>query len=428
MDRTVIKNTHLAEEYYKIKHKSGLTMLLYPKKEYNSAYALFGTNYGSIDTKFKTDQEDDYITVPDGVAHFLEHKLFENEKEDAFARYAKTGASANAFTSFDKTAYLFSCTDNFEESLEILLDFVTHPYFTPQTVEKEQGIIGQEIRMYEDDPEWRVYFNLLKGLYINHTVKLDIAGTKESIAQITDKILYRCYNTFYNLNNMALAVCGNFDVDTVIKIADSVLKPADDITIDTVFEQEPLDVAMPYIEEKLEVALPLFHLGFKEQPDDPALYFKGQILNEILLDIIAGESSGLYRRLYDLGLINSTFSTDVIGGNGYSATVFSGESKDPQAVKREIIKEINKIKSTGIDKKTFETAKKKIFGRYIRMFNKVDTIAMMMLTTHFYNSDIFSLVDTVATAGSDDINERLKTQLNEERCTLSVVISNQSQN
>ena len=223
MERTVIKSARLGQEMVKIKHPSGLTMLLCPMPGYSTAYATFTANVGSVDTGFKTQGDVAVVDVPEGIAHFLEHKMFENEDGDAFAKYAKTGASANAYTSFDKTAYLFACTDRFEESLEILLDFVRRPYFTKESVQKEQGIIGQEIRMYDDDGEWRVQFNLLQALYHNHPVRIDIAGTVESIAEIDDQLLYRCYRTFYNLNNMVLCVAGNFDIDAVLRVADRVI-------------------------------------------------------------------------------------------------------------------------------------------------------------------------------------------------------------
>ena len=207
-------NALLGDSFFEIKHDTGLRIFVYPKKGYSTTYAVFGTNYGSIDTFIKT-VGNDATPIPEGTAHFLEHKLFESEELDAFERFAKTGANANAYTSFDKTCYLFSCSSNFSKNLEILLDFVQHPYFTQQTVEKEQGIIGQEIRMYQDEPSWQVLFNLLKLMYHKHPVKIDIAGTVESIAEITADTLYGCYNNFYNLNNMVLAVVGNTTVDEV---------------------------------------------------------------------------------------------------------------------------------------------------------------------------------------------------------------------
>ena len=188
-----IKSDRIGDRYYEVDHPSGLKIFVYPKENNNSTYAVFGTRYGSIDTCFQSTEDREPNKVPAGIAHYLEHKLFESEDGDAFARYAKTGASANAYTSFDKTCYLFSCTENVYESLEILLDFVQSPYFTEQTVKKEQGIIGQEIRMYDDDPQWRVMFNLLRAMYHTHPVKIDIAGTVESIAEITPELLYKSY-------------------------------------------------------------------------------------------------------------------------------------------------------------------------------------------------------------------------------------------
>ena len=224
MEKQIVKNERTGEQYTYVKHPTGLDIYIWKMEDYSTSYALFGTKYGSINTKFRTKNEKDFITVPNGIAHYLEHKLFENEDCDVFSLYAKTGASANAYTSFDKTCYLFSCTDNVYESLEILLSFVQSPYFTEETVQKEQGIIGQEIRMYDDNAGWRVFFNMLQGMYHNHPVKIDIAGTVESIAQINADLLYQCYNTFYNLNNMVLSIAGNIDEDKILEMCDKLLK------------------------------------------------------------------------------------------------------------------------------------------------------------------------------------------------------------
>ena len=254
MDQQIVKSARLGEEMVRIKHRSGLNMLLCPMKGYSTAYATFTANVGSVDTGFKTQDDAEFVDVPEGIAHFLEHKMFENEEGDAFERYARTGASANAYTSFDKTAYLFACTGNFEQSLEILLDFVRRPYFTKESVQKEQGIIGQEIRMYDDDGDWRVQFNLLAALYHRHPVRIDIAGTVESISRIDHELLYRCYRTFYNLNNMVLCVAGNFDVDTVLKVADRVLKPDEKpVEIERRTVDEPDGVCKPLVEQKLSL-------------------------------------------------------------------------------------------------------------------------------------------------------------------------------
>lgn len=235
-----VKSERLGDKYYEIKHPSGLKIFVYPKERNNSTYAVFGTRYGSIDNCFRVNGETH--RVPAGIAHYLEHKLFESADGDAFARYAKTGASANAYTSFDMTCFLFSCTENVYDSLEILLDFVQSPYFTEQTVQKEQGIIGQEIKMYEDDPQWRVLFNLLESLYRTHPVKTDIAGTVESIAQITPELLYECYHTFYNLNNMVLSIAGDVDLNRILQLCDRMLKPSKPVAVERIFDPEPDEI------------------------------------------------------------------------------------------------------------------------------------------------------------------------------------------
>jgi predicted Zn-dependent peptidase len=238
MDFEIIESKKLHVKVIYQKHPTGLDIYVAPKSGYSSQYAIFGTKYGSIDNLFKEGEKS--TAVPEGIAHFLEHKLFESEDGDTFSRFAKTGASANAYTSFDRTCYLFSCTSEFRASLEILLDFVQKPYFTKKTVQKEQGIIGQEIKMYDDDPNWQVFFGLLRSLYHAHPVKTDIAGTAQSIAQITPELLYKCYQSFYNLNNMVLCVAGDVDPSLVLEVADTLLKPAPALAVQSIFERASL--------------------------------------------------------------------------------------------------------------------------------------------------------------------------------------------
>ena len=215
----IFESSAVREKYYLHHHPSGLDIYLFPKK-LTTTYAVFGANYGSVDNTFKTSKDGDFITVPDGIAHFLEHKLFANEDgSDAFEHFSAFGADANAYTSFNKTAYLFSCTDNFEESLGELLDFVTHPYFTEDSVKKEIGIIAQEIKMYDDTPSDRCFYGMLEGMYEHHSIRRNICGSVDSISKITPKLLYDCYGTFYNLSNMALVISGDVELDTVIRIA-----------------------------------------------------------------------------------------------------------------------------------------------------------------------------------------------------------------
>ena len=385
-----VKSDRVGDRYYEVKHPSGLRIFVYPKEQNNSTYAVFGTRYGSVDTTFKRSDEADACTVPAGIAHYLEHKLFESEDGDAFARYAKTGANANAYTSFDVTCYLFSCTENVYESLEILLDFVQSPYFTEQTVQKEQGIIGQEIRMYDDDPQWRVMFNLLEALYHKHPVKVDIAGTVESIAQITPELLYRCYHTFYNLNNMVLCVAGNVELNKVLDLCDRMLKPSKPVEIERIFEEEPREVVKTRVEQKLSVVTPLFQLGFKENAVSRRTT-KELAETEILLELMASDASPLFRRLLDAGLINeSSFGYEYFEGPGYASVIFSGESKDPDRVAEEIRAETERLRRDGIDPEAFQRAKKALYGRNIAALNSVDNIANSMAVFAFAGRELYS--------------------------------------
>lgn len=420
MDIKEIKSAALSEKYYKIKHDSGLTIYVYPKEGYSSTYAIFGTRYGSINNTFKVDGGE-VVKVPDGIAHYLEHKLFESEDGDAFSRYAKTGANANAYTSFDKTCYLFSCTDNFEESLEILLDFVQSPYFTKETVAKEQGIIGQEIKMYDDSPAWRVMFNMLMNMYKNHPVRIDIAGTVESIAEITPEYLYTCYNTYYNLNNMVLCVAGNVEVDTVLSIADKMLKKSQYHEIENIFEEEPDGVLAPYVEQKLPVGLPLFNLGFKEKAGDKRVDEKTLAYSEILLFLIASSTSVLYRKMMDENLINASFSYEFFEGEGFLGTIFSGESRAPEKVSETIKQYIEELKVKGIDSEEFEIAKRATYGDAISALNSTDHIANILTDFDFSDRELYTYIDAIANATIEDITERLSTMLDTEKTTLSVI-------
>lgn len=422
MERKVLQSKRVGDSYYEIDHPTGLKIFVYPKENSNSTYAVFGTKYGSVDTCFKRSDESETCTVPEGIAHFLEHKLFESEDGDAFARYAKTGASANAYTSFDMTCYLFSCTENVYESLEILFDFVQSPYFTEQTVQKEQGIIGQEIRMYDDDPNWRVMFNLLGALYHNHPVRIDIAGTVESIAEITPELLYRCYNTFYNLNNMVMCVAGNVDVDKVCALADKMLKQNEPVTVEKTFQEEPREIVEPLVEQKLSVAVPLFQLGFKEEVTAQRKTTRELVQTEILMEILASESSPLFRRLLDAELINeSSFSYEYFEGPGYASVIFAGESHDPKQAASIIKEEIRRLKATGIDEKAFVRAQKAIYGRNVSALNASDNIANSMVSLYFAGRELFSYLDTIAEMTLDEVNACLQSQLDEAYAALSIV-------
>ena len=418
-----VRNELLNEKYYDIDHPSGLKILVMPKENYSSTYAIFATKYGSIDTMIQM-SDGSFKEIPEGTAHFLEHKLFESEDLDAFERFAKTGASANAYTSFERTGYLFSCSANFKKNLEILLDFVQNPYFTQATVEKEQGIIGQEIDMYKDAPDWEVMFNCLRTMYHNLPVRIDIAGTQESIAQITAKTLYGCYDNFYNLHNMVLAVAGNADVDEIVEVADKVLKPVEGKMAQRKVIDEPEEVIDSYIEEKLSVATPQFMFGFKESWNTPERTTKEEISMEILLDMISGQSSELYKRLFDGKLINNSFGFEYFTGFGYSCVLFAGESNDPKKVAEEIVGEIGRFRETGFDETAFERTKKKLYGRMIMGMNDIEGLANNMAVSYFAGEDVFTDFEIFKTVTLDDVNDIFKKTLDENRSVLSVINPN----
>lgn len=417
-----IKCNITGDKYYKVHHKSGLTIYIYPKEGFKSTYALFGAKYGSINTTFVKDNGEQ-VVVPDGIAHYLEHKLFECEDGDAFVKYAKTGASANAYTSFDKTCYLFSCSDNFEESLKILLEFVQEPYFTEETVQKEQGIIGQEIRMYDDDPSWRVMFNLLGAMYHTHPVKIDIAGTVESIAKITPQKLYDCYNGFYNLNNMALVVVGGCaKLDLIIDMANKYLKDSPVKDVSSTFPTEPEGVITDYVEQKFPVSVPMFHLGFKEDVKKERLTNKEMAESAILLFAVASGSSELYKILEDKGLINNTFDYEHFEGPFYSSVFFGGESTNPKEASKIIREYIDNLCKTGISANDFEIAKKAVYGEGISSLNRNETIANIIMDGDFSNREIFNYLEEVKATTLEDVNRRLLEQLDSTKSSLSVIL------
>ncbi len=413
-----IANERLNEKYYKIKHSSGLTVFVFPKQDYKSSYAIYGTNFGSIDNHFIVDGQE--IRVPDGIAHYLEHKLFESKDGDAFTKYAKTGANANAYTSFEKTCYLFSCSSNLEDNLKILLGFVQNPYFTDETVAKEQGIIGQEIRMYDDSPDWRVMFNLLEGMYHNHPIKIDIAGTVETIAEITPKKLYQCYNAFYTPHNMALCVVGNAQPEEVLKLVDEFVKPVPEKKIERIYPDEPIDVVKDYVEQTFPVLIPMFQLGFKAD-GSVKLDEKRAAGCEVALFAFASNSSPMYKQLMDEGLINESFGYEQVEMNGVNAVLFSGESQNPKRVAEVIRKHVRSALKNGIDPEEFEIAKKAVYAQYALELNSVQAIGGGLIGCEFSGRELFKCIDAISALTLDEAQDMLAFLLNPDRCTLSVV-------
>ncbi len=419
MNKQIFKSETLNQEYSLTVLENGLKVYIMEKTDFDSVYAVFGTKYGSVDNCFSIN-DGEYIKVPDGIAHFLEHKLFESEDGDAFSKYSKTGAYANAFTSFDKTCYLFSCSSRFEENFDILLDFVQSPYFTAQTVKKEQGIIGQEIRMYDDSPSWCVLFGALEAMYHNHPVKVDIAGTVESIAQIDDKLLYDCYNTFYHPSNMFICIAGNVNSDDVLSKINSSIKNHEPIVINRKSPDEPESIVKPYVEKHLEVALPLFCFGYKQPvKNEPSL--RESILVNLFLKVLVGQSSELYKRLTDDGLINDEFDSEYFTGADYAAVLFEGESSNPQMVAELIKNQIAEIRKNGIDTELFEAVKRDSYGQAIKRYNSVNSIATMFIDAAVSQYDIFDEIRILKDVTAQEVQKAVDI-FDDSKSVLSVIL------
>ncbi|MDI3310600.1 MAG: pitrilysin family protein [Thermoanaerobacterium sp.] len=417
-----IFNDLIKEKMYKYEHESGLNVFVMPKKGFIKQYAMFATHYGSNDREFIIPDESEIVHVPDGIAHFLEHKMFEEESGSIFEEFSKNGASANAYTNFTTTAYLFSCTDNFYSNLKLLLDFVQRPYFTDENVEKEKGIIAQEIRMYDDDPSWRLFFNMLGGLYHIHPVKVDIAGTIESISKIDKDILYKCYSTFYHPSNMVLFVTGDVDIDKVAEIVNNSVKAEKRHgEIKRIYPDEPAKINKSYVEQKMAVSMPLFNIGFK---DNDIGYggeklLKKDITTQICLEILAGRSSDLYEELYNDGLIDTTFDVEYVGEVDHGYSIIGGQSRDPEAVKKAVINKISSIDK--VDDGDFNRIKRKILGRFIKSFNSVESISHSFIAYYMKDINILDFTSVIEDITSDDVLNRFKTYFKEDNCVLSVV-------
>lgn len=420
MKKQILTNQFINESYTVLTHSSGLKIFVCEKPEFSGCYAVFGTKYGSIDNSFRKKGEEEFIDVPEGIAHFLEHKLFESEDGDAFAKYAKTGASANAYTSFDKTCYLFSCSDKFEESFEVLLDFVQHPYFTQATVEKEQGIIGQEISMYDDSPDWIVLFNTLESLYHNNPVRINIAGTAQTIAKINADLLYQCYHTFYNLQNMFIVVCGNVSTDTVVDLCEKHLKEQEGFEVETKPYNEPYEIVRSYKEQQMPVAIPQFMLGIKMDCEG-YLPTKERIEISMLISLLVGSQSKLYNQMLSDGLINKEFGASLFDGRNFASILFSGESKVPNKVVETLKETILTLQKDGIDPEEFELIRKQYYGRYIMAFNNVEGIGDALTDCACDGSGLFDEISIFEKMTVNDLNQRLKTAFDLNRCALSVI-------
>ncbi|CAM3426414.1 pitrilysin family protein [Aeromicrobium ponti] len=421
----------LQEEMYYEKLGNGLDVYILPKKGFNKTYATFTTKYGSIDNHFLPPGKDEYVKVPDGIAHFLEHKLFEKEDGDVFQQFSKQGASANAFTSFTRTAYLFSSTSNVEKNLETLIDFVQEPYFTEKTVEKEKGIIGQEITMYDDNPDWRLYFGLIENMYKNHPVKIDIAGTIESISHITKDMLYECYETFYHPSNMLLFIVGPVEPEQVMNLVRDNQNKKDykeQPEINRQFEEEPMEAAekKKVLEMNVQTSKCLVGVKSKNVNQTGKEMLKIELSVNVLLDILFGKSSDHYSSLYNEGLIDDTFSFDYTQEQGFGFAMVGGDTNEPDKLAEVLKKMLLDSREKGaISQETLDRTKKKKIGAFLRAVNSPEYIANQFTRYAFNEMDLFDVVPTLESITLDDVENAAGDLISEDRFTVCQVVPKQ---
>nr|WP_263327951.1 pitrilysin family protein [Neobacillus sp. Marseille-Q6967] len=417
----------LQEALYHEKLANGLNVYILPKKGFNKTYATFTTKYGSIDNHFVPLGKNDYVKVPDGIAHFLEHKLFEKEDGDVFQQFSRQGASANAFTSFTRTAYLFSSTLDVERNLETLIDFVQDPYFSEKTVEKEKGIIGQEITMYDDNPDWRLYYGLIQNLYEKHPVRIDIAGTIESISHITSDLLYECYNTFYHPSNMLLFIVGPVDPEAIlnqIKANQDKKDYKEMPEIKRQFEDEPAQAAEKKQVLEMNVQTSKCLVGIKALHVDQSgnELLKTELTMNVLLDILFGKSSDNYYQLYNKGLIDDSFSYDYSQELGFGFAMVGGDTENPDQLAEELENMLVKAKNGTISQEQLDRAKKKKIGSFLRALNSPEYIANQFTRYAFNDMNLFDVVPTLENITIEDVQLLAGEVIAEERFSVCQVI------
>ena len=418
-----IFNSKVKETLYIEKLKNGLTVMIIPKRGVQKKYIIWGTHYGSIDNKFIVPGEKEVTEVPNGVAHFLEHKMFEQENGiNSLDKLTSIGVNANAYTTNDHTAYLYECTDHFYEALDEFMDYVQNPYFTDENVEKEKGIIGQEIQMYDDYPEWKVYYNCLEAMYHTNPVKLDVAGTIETISHIDKEILYKCYNTFYNPSNMCLVVSGDFNPEKIIEeIKKRLINKKQNGEIKRIIEEEEESIVKEKIEQEFKISKPLFTIGIKCKLAEQTQKVRTHIAIQIVLNILFGESSELYRELYQEGNMFSPPSISYEFTDSYAHILISENANNPDEVYNKLKKKVNEYKQNGIKEDDFERTKKMLYGDYIREFNDVSDIARLFLSDYMKGINSFDYFEEIDGIDVDYVSQILKQYFVEDKMVLSVV-------
>ena len=421
-----IKSEMLKSCVYTGELSCGMRAFFWPMPGFTRRFALISVKYGSVDNVFVPPGENRQVEVPEGIAHFLEHKLFEGRKGDVGERFSALGASCNAMTSFTSTTYYFSCTDNFDRCLRLLLGFVRRPDFSPGGVEREKSIIAQEIMMERDNPDWCLFFNMLQAMYARHPARLDIAGTLESVARIDRDLLLECHRTFYHPGNMVLVVAGDIDPDEVAAVADrgGGAAQSHDGNIRRIMPDEPLRPARKSVTHRMPVTRPKVLVGFKEEDTRVARrgLFRRDVLTALVIDTLLGRTSRLYNDLYSRGLIDGTFSASYSSYEGFGYSAVGGDTDRPQLLVEAIGKGLECARRNGLNAREFRRKKKKAIGGFLGTFDSPESSAMLFAHFHMLGVNVFDYFRVLSRLRLSDADERLRSHLCPKNCVVSTVL------
>ena len=411
----VIENKNVKEKLYTEKLENGLIVMIIPRKNIRKKYIIFGTNFGSIDNKFILPKESEAKTVPDGIAHFLEHKMFEQRTgANSLDTLTALGVNANAYTTNDHTAYLFEATDNFYDALDEFMDYVQNPYYTDENVEKEKGIIAQEINMYEDYPEWQTYLNAVKCMYKNFPVRIDIAGTVDSISGITKEMLYLCYDNFYTPSNMGIAICGDFEPEEILEeIKKRIIKHENKELPKRIYPQEPEEINEKEKIVDMNLSNPMFGIAYKDKVDGDMV--KKHIAVQVILSTLLGKSSKLNKELTDSNVLLGTLDLQYEFAKNYAFVLITGLSREPEKVIQRVREEFENAKKYGINEVDFLRNKKKVYGDYITEYNSVDETARIFLVDYFKGINSFEYLEKYESVTKEYAEQILKEVFVEEK-------------
>lgn len=422
----ITENSKVKEKLYVEKLENGLTVMIIPKKNTQKKYMMWATHFGSINNTFVAPGDTQQTKIPDGVAHFLEHKMFEQENgTNSLDTLTALGVNANAYTTTDHTAYLFECTDNFYPALDELMDYVQNPYFTDENVEKEKGIIGQEIRMYDDYPQWQVYMNAIKNMYRNNPINIDIAGSIESISKIDKEVLYKCYNTFYHPSNMVMCFAGDFEPEQLLEEVKQRLKPIEPHgEIERIYPEEPEEIVEKEKTQTMEVSMPIFVIGIKDkikETETKESLVKKHIAIQILLNMTVGKSSKLYKELYEKGMLTGEPYLEYEFAENYAHIAITGQSSNPTEILEKIKEEIKKLKANPIDTNHFSRIKNMIYGNYVREYDDVAEVTRMFVSDYFKGINSFDYIELYEQVTPEYSQKILTDIFKEDKMVISII-------